>query len=81
MPSQYPPSGNSPTPTPTATETPHSRRILRRSEVEVRTGFKRAHIYSLMKDKKFPQRVRLGVRAVGWYEEEIDQWLAERERA
>ncbi|OWB29463.1 AlpA family transcriptional regulator [Xanthomonas oryzae pv. oryzicola] len=79
MPSQYPPSGNSPTPT--ATETPHSRRILRRSEVEVRTGFKRAHIYSLMKDKKFPQRVRLGVRAVGWYEEEIDQWLAERERA
>lgn len=40
-----------------------------------------AHIYSLMKEKKFPQRVRLGVRAVGWYEDEIDQWLADRERA
>lgn len=49
--------------------------------VEERTGFKRAHIYSLMKEKKFPQRVRLGVRAVGWYEDEIDQWLADRERA
>ncbi|QRD57971.1 AlpA family phage regulatory protein [Xanthomonas citri pv. citri] len=54
---------------------------MRRALVEERTGFKRAHIYSLMKEKKFPQRVRLGVRAVGWYEDEIDQWLADRERA
>ncbi|MEA9822378.1 AlpA family transcriptional regulator [Xanthomonas campestris pv. raphani] len=62
-------------------DTPTNRRILRRSQVEARTGIKRAHIYGLMKAKKFPQRVRLGVRAVGWYEAEIDQWLADRERA
>lgn len=64
-----------------AKEAPANRRVLRRALVEERTGFKRAHIYSLMKEKKFPQRVRLGVRAVGWYEDEIDQWLADRERA
>lgn len=53
-------------------------RILRRAEVEARTGFKRAHIYNLMRDGKFPQAVRLGVRAVGWDSLEIDQWIAER---
>ena len=55
-----------------------SRRILRRSEVEARTGFKRAHIYNLMKEGKFPKAKRLGVRAVGWDSEEIEQWIAER---
>ncbi|VFR32302.1 Transcriptional regulator in PFGI-1-like cluster [plant metagenome] len=54
------------------------RRILRRDEVEAKTGFKRAHIYSLMKDGKFPKAMRLGVRAVGWDSVEIDQWITER---
>lgn len=53
-------------------------RILRRTEVEAKTGFKRAHIYSLMKAGKFPQAMRLGVRAVGWDSVEIDQWIADR---
>lgn len=54
------------------------RRILRRAEVEVKTGFKRAHIYSLMKDGKFPKAIKLGVRAVGWDSAEIEQWIIER---
>ncbi|HCE0129741.1 TPA: AlpA family phage regulatory protein, partial [Pseudomonas aeruginosa] len=29
---------------------PPEHRILRRAEVEAKTGFKRAHIYSLMKE-------------------------------
>ena len=53
-------------------------RILRRAEVEARTGFKRAHIYNLMRKRQFPQALRLGVRAVGWDSIEIDQWIAER---
>ena len=57
---------------------PPEHRILRRTEVEVKTGFKRAHIYSLMKEGKFPKALRLGVRAVGWDSIEIDQWIAER---
>ena len=54
------------------------RRILRRAEVEAKTGFKRAHIYSLMKEGKFPKAVRLGIRAVGWDSAEIDQWITDR---
>lgn len=54
------------------------RRILRRAEVEQKTGIKRAHIYTLMKDGKFPRALRLGSRAVGWDSTEVDQWIAER---
>ena len=54
------------------------RRILRRDEVEAKTGFKRAHIYNLMKEGKFPKAMRLGIRAVGWDSLEIEQWIAER---
>lgn len=53
-------------------------RILRRAEVEAKTGFKRAHIYSLMKEDKFPKALRLGVRAVGWDSVEVEQWIADR---
>ncbi|MBB0025186.1 AlpA family transcriptional regulator [Chitinivorax sp. PXF-14] len=53
-------------------------RIMRRAEVEAKTGFKRAHIYSLMKEGKFPKALRLGVRAVGWDSVEIEQWIADR---
>jgi prophage regulatory protein len=54
------------------------RRILRRADVEVKTGFKRSHIYNLMKAGKVPKSLRLGVRAVGWDSVEVDQWIAER---
>lgn len=53
-------------------------RILRREEVEAKTGFKRAHIYNLMKAGKFPKAMRLGIRAVGWDSLEIEQWIADR---
>ena len=55
-----------------------SRQILRREEVERRTGFKRAHIYNLMKVGKFPAARRIGLRAVGWDSQEIEQWIAAR---
>lgn len=56
----------------------HERRILRLDEVQTKSGFKRAHIYNLMKQRQFPQAIRLGVRAVGWDSVEIDQWIEER---
>jgi prophage regulatory protein len=31
-----------------------------------------------MRDGKFPQALRLGIRAVGWDSVEVDQWIAER---
>ena len=57
---------------------PNERRILRLEEVEAKSGFKRAHIYALMRKRQFPQALRLGVRAVGWDSIEIDQWIADR---
>jgi prophage regulatory protein len=54
------------------------RHVMRRDEVERKTGFKRAHIYNLMKEGKFPQAKRIGLRAVGWDSLEIEQWITER---
>jgi prophage regulatory protein len=54
------------------------RHIMRREEVERKTGFKRAHIYNLMKEGKFPQAKRIGLRAVGWDSLEVEQWVFER---
>lgn len=57
---------------------PAEHRILRRAEVEAKTGFKRAHIYALVRAGKFPKPMRLGIRAVGWDSAEIDSWITER---
>lgn len=56
------------------------RRILRLPQVEQKTGFKRAHIYELMKKGEFPQKVPIGVRAVGWDSAEVEQWVDDRRR-
>lgn len=55
-------------------------RILRRADVEKKTGLKRVFIYKLMSEAKFPASVQLGIRAVGWDAAEIDQWISERSR-
>lgn len=54
------------------------RYIMRRSEVERRTGYKRSHIYELMKLGKFPRAKRIGSRAVGWDSLEVVQWVNDR---
>ncbi len=50
-------------------------KILRRPKVEDRTGLSRSTIYAKISANQFPKSVRLGVRAVGWIESEIDGWL------
>ena len=54
------------------------RRILRLPEVELRTGFKRAHIYSLISQGRFPRSVQLGPRAVGWDSLAVEKWVEDR---
>lgn len=56
-------------------------RILRRPEVEARTGFKRSQLYKLMAEGSFPRPVKLSVRAIGWREADVDAWLRSREAA
>ena len=52
--------------------------LLRRPDVEQRTGLKRAHIYALMKRGAFPQAVPLSGRAVAWIADEVDNWITGR---
>lgn len=49
--------------------------ILRRKQVEARTGLSRSTIYLRIKEGSFPPPVNLGARAVGWLEAEVDAWL------
>lgn len=59
--------------------------ILRRKQVEARTGLSRSTIYAKLRrnpkrpgdyDPTFPKPVAIGAKAVGWIEAEIDAWLA-----
>lgn len=58
--------------------------ILRRKQVEARTGLSRATIYAKITpnpkrpteyDPSFPRPISLGAKAVGWVESEIEGWL------
>ncbi len=50
-------------------------RIIRRPEVETKTGLSRSSIYQMMAEERFPKTVRIGKRAVGWRESDISEWL------
>lgn len=53
--------------------------ILRRKQVESRTGLSRSTIYARIAAGLFPSPIDLGGgRAVGWLETEIDQWVQSR---
>jgi prophage regulatory protein len=52
--------------------------ILRLPAVRTRTGLSRSTIYLRVSQGTFPRPVSLGGRAVGWVEDEIQSWLAER---
>jgi len=54
--------------------------ILRRRDVQNRTGLSRSALYERMGEGTFPRPIRLGNRAVGWFESEIDEWMANLER-
>lgn len=56
--------------------TPSRLSILRRRQVQVRTGLSRSTIYAFIKAGEFPKQVRLGPRAVGWLECEVNDWIA-----
>lgn len=52
--------------------------FLRRKQVQARTGLSRSTIYQYIKEGAFPKPVPLGLRAVGWLESEVSDWIAER---
>ena len=58
--------------------------IIRRKQVEARTGLSRSSIYARLRhnpkrpsdyDPTFPKPVSVGAKAVGWIESEVNAWL------
>lgn len=52
--------------------------LLRRPDVRARTGLSDTRIDELEKRKKFPRRVQISERAIGWVESEIDAFIRAR---
>ncbi len=58
-------------------QNPHPR-ILRLPQVCAITGLGRSIIYQMQAERRFPQRIKLTERAVGWIEDEVIEWLDNR---
>lgn len=62
-------------------------RLLRWPEVRERVGLSHSQVYKLMNQAgpdgrpAFPQVVKLGQRASGWIESEVEAWIDERIQA
>lgn len=50
-------------------------RIVRLKEVMGITGLGRSTIYRLMNEDRFPKSLDLGVRSIGWLEEDLNSWV------
>jgi prophage regulatory protein len=53
-----------------------NKKILRYKGVVDKAGISRSTMYGYIKQGNFPKPIRLGKRAVGWLEHEIDEWIA-----
>ena len=56
------------------------RKILRESDVKKRSGKSRAQRWRDIRAGLFPAPVELGPNSIGWFEDEIEAWLASRPR-
>lgn len=64
---------------PTARGTPVAQiQILRLPQVCKVTGLCRSSIYQMEAEGRFPRRVKIGARSVGWIESELQIWLRQR---
>ena len=54
------------------------KRILRRPEVMARVGVTHSQIDNMEKQGHFPKRIKISVKAAGWIESEIDEFIEQR---
>lgn len=52
-----------------------AKRLIRVPEVLRRVGFSRTKMYELIKEGRFPNKVKIGLRSVAFVESEIDAWI------
>lgn len=55
-----------------------NKKILRIKDAREITGLSRSSIYLKMKADEFPKSISLGRRAVGWLQDDIQQWIDTR---
>ena len=55
-----------------------SQRVIRRPVVEHLTGLSRSSIYAMIANGEFPAQIKIGIRAVGWRQSEIESWIENR---
>jgi prophage regulatory protein len=53
-------------------------RILRLPDVKTRTGLSRSSIYKFVSAGMFPAPIRIGTRAIGWLDDEVEAWMLAR---
>jgi prophage regulatory protein len=53
-------------------------KISRLPDVIGQTGLSRSTLYELIRRGDFPRQIRLGPRAVGWVDSDIDDWIRRR---
>lgn len=58
--------------------TTHEPTLLRRPQVQQRTGLSRSTLYQYIKDGDFPAPIPLGTRAVAWLESDVSAWITAR---
>lgn len=58
-----------------------SRKFLRIGEVAERTTFSKPHIYTLIRQGKFPKPIKLSANTSAWLESEVNAWLEARVQA
>ena len=53
-------------------------RVIRKPELFSKIGLSDATIWRMEKAGRFPVRIKLGGNSVGWFVNEIDDWLAKK---
>ena len=52
-------------------------RILRLPTVLSRTGLSRSTLYRKIAEGTFPRQIQISIHGAGWYESEINRWIAD----
>jgi len=54
------------------------RSVIKLPDVMKKTCLSKAGIYSMIQKNVFPKPIKLGTRASGWIEDEVDAWIEDR---
>lgn len=55
--------------------------IIRLPDVMRKTGASKPTLYKWMREDRFPKPIKIGARAVGWFDSEVNDWIKSRPRA